>query len=144
MKRTITIFFAVTTLILLLTFPSCKEDEPTAEEVFLGKVEGSWAATSVDVDGVFVNGTFENFQLNITKQKTFTTVNGHDPIWPATGSFTLEESSGGAGFKLIRSDGIEVEVSTLDETVAVLKFHYTSTGGRSASVTGNYTFELAR
>jgi hypothetical protein len=130
---------------LLLVFViSCKEDEPTAEAIFLGKIGHHWTSTSILLDASPVNGAFADFELTLGKNKTYNTVNGNAPIWPASGKFTVKAVSSTVGFNLLRDDGTEIEVEELTENKLVLKFHYDAAGGRRKGVTGNYIFELEK
>ena len=144
MKNILSYFKVVVPVLLLAFICSCKDDEPTAEEIFIGKISYSWTASSILADDVPVNGAFAGFELTINKNKTYATANGNAPIWPASGTFTAKAVSTSTGFNLLRDDGTEIEIEALTDTRLVLKFHYDASGGRRKSVTGNYTFELER
>ena len=130
--------------LLILGFSSCNKDELSAEEVFLEKVGHAWSSSTVKLDNVAVDGAFAGFTITLTKDKKFTTSNGNAPIWPASGTFTLQEATSVPGFNLVRSDGVAVEVQQLTETSLILTFQYESDGGRGTSVSGNYVFELTK
>jgi hypothetical protein len=135
-------FLALATLFLL---PACSGDDPSAEEIFLEKLAGTWAPGNVSVDNLVVNGAFDGFSITFSKDKTFTTTKGNNPIWPASGAFTLNaQSTADPGFDLMRSDGVEVQVTTLSAQSLVLKFQYIDPNGRIKSVSGLYTFELQK
>lgn len=129
---------------LILGFSSCNKDELSAEEVFLEKIGHAWSSSTVKLDNVSVDGAFAGFKITLTKDKKFTTSNGNAPIWPASGTFTLQEVTSTPGFNLVRSDGVAVEVQQLTDTSLILTFHYESDGGRATSVSGNYVFELTK
>lgn len=144
MKNSLNHFKALLGMLLVIFMISCKEDEPTAEEIFLGKISHRWTGSSILADDVPVNGAFADFELTLNKNKTYATLNGNSPIWPASGTFTAKAVSTTTGFNLLRDDGTEIEVSELTDSKLVLKFHYDASGGRRKSVTGNYTFELEK
>ncbi len=137
-------WFSALALLALLTFPSCKEDEPTEEEVFLSKIGLSWQLSEEGVllDDVPVNNVFNGFTISLTSQSSFSTSNGNAPIWPASGTFTLKKVGTTTGFNLVRSDGVEVFVDQLTEQRLVLRFQYVGQGGRTGSVSGEYVFDL--
>ena len=131
--------------LIALHFSSCKDDI-SAEQEFLNKVSGKWSATSVgvSVDGVAVNGAFNNFSITINEDGTFTAANGNSPIWPVTGKVTVVSTSATVGFKFMRSDGVEIDIQKFTDTSLVLKLQYTDPNGRTSSVSGNYIFDLER
>ncbi len=133
-------------MVSLLTFASCKEDEPTAEELFLAKIGAAWvpSSTGVVLDDVPVNKVFSGFVLTLTDQSTFTTTNGNSPVWAASGKFTLKKNSSTAGFALVRDDAVEISVDQLTESVLVLRFQYVGQPGRTKSVGGEYIFDLIK
>jgi hypothetical protein len=130
---------------LPILLSSCK-DEISAEEEFLNKVSGTWKASSVgvSVDGVAVNGAFSNFSITIKNDATFTTANGNNPIWPASGNVTVVANSSSVGFKFMRSDGVDVAIQQFTDTKLVLALQYTDPNGRTRSVSGNYVFDLQK
>lgn len=129
----------------LLTVSSCKEDL-SPEEEFLKKLSGTWTASAVGVtlDGVAVNGVFGGFSITIEGNGNFTTQNGNDPIWPATGTLTAIPASTAGSFDFRRNDGVEIAVSQIADNNITLSFQYTSPSGRVSSVSGNYAFDLDR
>jgi hypothetical protein len=139
--RTASIGFVIFSLITM--FSACKDD-PSAEEIFLGKISGTWAPGVISVDGVVLQGAFSGFTLSFTKDKHYTTTNGNAPIWPASGTFTLTAASAPPGFNILRADGVAVQVLEFTDHKLVLTLHYVSPGGRKSSVTGDYKFELVK
>lgn len=127
----------------LLVLPAC-DDDPTAEEKFMEQISYTWSATVITLDGAALTGSFENFSITFKNDKTFTTQNGNAPIWPASGSFTLATASSTPGFNLNRSDGVLVTVEELSSNALVLSLQYTAAGGRTASVSGAYEFQLMK
>lgn len=130
---------------VLLLLPSCKDD-PTEEEIFLGKIAAAWIPTSTGVvlDDVPVNKVFSGFVLTLTDQAGFTSTNGNSPIWPASGTFTLKKVSTTAGFNLVRNDGVEIFIDQMTDAKLVLRFQYVGQPGRIGSVGGEYVFDLER
>ncbi len=129
--------------VFLLTTSSCK-DGPTDEEILLKKISLAWksSSTGVQFDGKDVNGVFKDFAITFTESKTYTTTAGNAPVWPASGKFTLKSNSSGAGFSLLRDDGVEVTVDQLTDTKLVLKFNYVGKASRVKSVSGGFVFDL--
>jgi hypothetical protein len=130
---------------LLFTGMSCSKDSPSAEDVFLEKIEGTWvlSSTGVEIDGEDVSEVFEDFSVTFTKDREYSTSDGNGPIWDSSGTFELEATTNDAGFHIIRDDDVEVRVDELSESRLVLKFNFVSDGsGRVKSVSGEYTFDL--
>lgn len=140
MKKLLILLTAASVL-ALAAFSSC-EEEITAEEKFMKQLAHAWQGSVITVDGMTLTGAFENFRITFKEDKTFTTQNGNAPIWPSSGSFTLEETS--TGFNLVRSDDMLIEVEQLTDVVLVLRLQYTAAEGRTQSVSGNYEFQLTR
>lgn len=144
--RSINLFLllAICTL-MTIQMSSCK-DEISAEQAFLNKVSGIWNASSagVSVDGVAINGAFNNFSITIKSDGTYTTQNGNNPIWPSSGKVTAEATTTSVGFKFMRSDGVDVTIQQFTETKLVLALKYTDPNGRTRSVSGNYVFDLQK
>lgn len=139
------LFLLAICVCMTLQLSSCKE-EISAEEEFLNKVSGTWKASTVGVtvDGVAVNGAFQNFSITIKNDATYTTVNGNGPIWPASGKITVVANSSSVGFELMRSDGVDVAIQQFTDTKLVLALQYTDPNGRIRSVSGNYVFDLQK
>lgn len=130
---------------MTIQFSSCK-DEISAEEEFLNKVSGTWnaSAVGVSVDGVAINGAFNNFSFTIKNDATYTTTNGNSPIWPASGKITVKANSSSVGFEFLRSDDVTVSIQQFTDTKLVLALQYTDPNGRTSSVSGNYVFDLQK
>jgi hypothetical protein len=131
-------------LIAATTFSACDDPEQTPEEKFMEQLSGNWTATEITLDEVVIETAFDGFSMSITPDRKFTTNNGNDPIWPPSGSFTLEATNTIPEFDLVRNDNVEVEVQELNDNALMISFHYESTGGRSSAVTGDYVFKLSR
>lgn len=123
---------------------SCSKDSPSAEDVFLEKIEGTWVVSSgVEIDGEDVTEVFDDFSVTFTRDFEYSTTDGNEPIWDNSGRFELEASSNDAGFHILRDDDVQVRVHELSEDKLVLKFNFISDGsGRFNSVSGEYTFDL--
>lgn len=130
-------------LSVTLNISGCGGSENTEEDALLQKLDGTWTATSVNVDGQFVNGAFADFSITFSG-KTFVTANGNNPIWPPSGTFSVKPVSSTIGFSLMRTDDIEITIIELTDATLVLQFDYSSSAARTASVGGEYTFELQR
>jgi hypothetical protein len=142
----ISIAMTAITVVICTTLTSCsKDDDPSAQEIFLNKLAGDWTLTSgkVLLDGMDVTGSFPGLRIVIKKNRTFTTTNPVSPIWPASGSFTLQESNG-TFTSFLRNDGMSVSIEELTSSSVVLGIQYTSPVGRSNSVSGQYKFYMTR
>jgi hypothetical protein len=127
--------------LLVVLIPSCK-DEPTEKEIFIKDISKTWtpSTTGIVFKGQPVNGVFNSFSLTFGKGQTYTTTDGQNPVWRASGKYTVQNATNSVGFEILRDDGVIVTVDQLTDTKLVLKFDYT--GGRSRSVSGGYIFDL--
>jgi hypothetical protein len=121
---------------------ACGGDDPkplTEEEVQLKKLAKTWNLSGASVDGLNVNDWFENLQVSFTESKSFTVANAVPPIWVAAGTFEIEKS--GPNYVIKRSDGLDLLITTLNETTVSINMSYVADDNtRSAGITGDYTF----
>lgn len=83
-------------LAIIFMLSACSEDDkPTKEETFLADLSGIWQADVVMLDDVVVTEEFEDMAITFKKDKSFTVQNSVGNIWGESGTFTLEEGSGG-------------------------------------------------
>jgi hypothetical protein len=143
MKAITRIVGAAVVLSMIFT-ASCKDDPPSAEEVFMSKLSRKWKLSSIGVklDDQVVNGVFNDFTVTFAKGRTYSTTDGQTPIWKPSGKFTLKAVKNSPNFTIIRDDAMEVTVTELTEAKLVLQFNYISPGGRVNSVSGGYVFDL--
>jgi hypothetical protein len=132
--------------LLLVSGISCNKDSPSAEEVFLDKIVGTWvpATAGVELDGEDVSDIFEDFEVTFTSDRTYNTTDGNDRVWDNSGTFTLSAASNDAGFNIIRDDDVEIRVEELTEDKLILSFNYDASTGRKKSVSGEFVFDLER
>ena len=126
---------------------SCdSESGPSEEQLFLDKLKGTWTLTTghATLDGKDVTNSFPGMEISFAADKNYTVTHPVSPIWPASGTFRLEKSGSSGLFNIIRSDDILITVSDLAASTVTLKFQYTSAGGRSKSVSGQYEFVMNR
>jgi hypothetical protein len=128
-------------VIVAIQIISCGSDpaKESEEIVFLNKLSNAWQVNAVDIDGEDATGAFDGLAITFTDTKTLTVINPVDPIWPATGSFTLVKS--GDTFSIDRNDGVIITILELTETSLIMSLNY-SAGSRVSSVSGEYTFEM--
>ena len=137
-------------LIIIATFSyGCKgttvdPTEPTTLELQLEALINnnvSWAVSggSVVKDGYNVSSQFEGFSLSFG-EFTYSTQNGLATAWPSAGIWEFVNDNPN---KIIRNDGVEIDVSLINNDL-VLSFNVTGvTGGRIKGIDGNYIFTLS-
>ena len=121
---------------------SCKKKtpEPDQKTIQLGKLSASWSLTQVMNDNLDVTDQYTGFTLTID-QLTYTTQQGGNP-WPSSGTYDFK---GDDLSVLVRNDGAELTIDELTSSTLILSFNYTSlSGGRTAGVTGDFTFSLTK
>lgn len=137
-------------LIAIVAFSfSCGGDtvdpvNPSATELQLKSLmndNASWSVGggSVVKDGYNVTNQFDGFTIAIG-EFTFTTQNGLETAWPSTGTWEFINDNPN---KILRSDGVEIEVNIINNDL-ILTFNVTGiSGGRVKGIDGNYTFTLS-
>jgi hypothetical protein len=118
------------------------DDEPSAEKVFLEQIAGSWQISKADFDGKDVTNSFPGMVVTINEDKSFTVTNAVPPMWKSSNTFTL--TGAGTSFQINRDDGLIITVNQVTDAKLILKFQYDATamGGRTNSVSGQFTFEF--
>ena len=144
-NRSLILYMAA--LVCLLMVSGCDDDagEPSAEEKYLDRLSSTWVLEEVTVDDTDVSFAFPGLELTVNAKKTFAVKNPVNPIWPASGTFTLQPVSASQPYLIKRSDGIDVTVASLSDTNMTLQFPYTGNdGGRVSSVGGIYEFYFTK
>ncbi len=148
------IAYMISAVVLILTTSliACKDDDdPSALEIETNKITDNWVingdAAAVTLDDYDVSGSFEGFEVVIKSDKTFETIGSPDAdLWPTSGTWTfLKNSDGSFNFtKVIRNDGIEMQVMTITATQLILKFQFEapSVNGKSDGVSAEYVFKF--
>jgi hypothetical protein len=133
--------FILLIYLFLVVLVSC-DNEPSAKEVFIKDISKKWkpSPNGVMFKGQQVNGVFNTFTVTFAKGLTYSTTDGQDPVWKASGKFTVEKATNAVGFSIVRDDGVIITVDELTDTKLILKFDFTA--GRLNSVSGGYVFEL--
>jgi hypothetical protein len=118
------------------------EDEPSAEAVFLQQLAGTWQIARADLDGKDVTNSFPGMLVTINEDKSFTVANAVPPMWKASNTFTLTGTA--TSFQINRGDGLTISVNQVTASRLILEFQYDADamGGRTGSVTGQFTFEF--
>lgn len=123
----------------------CDDEAPSKEEVFLKDLNGAWtlSAGRVTTGGKDVTNAFKGMEITFTTGKTYTVTNPLTPIWPASGTFSLETGSNDL-FDIRRDDNVLITVTELTATTVTLQLQYAAPAGRSNSVSGQYTFMMTK
>lgn len=145
MKNILIILLAVATLV------ACdKEHEPTAEELQLRKLEGTWSVTDVKKDDV-VSAEYGDFQLTLSGSLdagTFTYATSGRPEtspWPAGGSWAFGST---ITSQVIRDAGSVDELImnySVNGSTLILEFDFSGDGytnNRVNSPEGQWKFTL--
>src|SRR5690349_10736515 len=115
------------------------DSEPTKQDkVRKLLTAGTWKIQSVTVGDLDAMELFENTQITFTKNG-FTSTNGA-PVWPATGSWSFGDD---AATKLIRSDEVEITITTIDEETFSCDLYWDENvfgEGRTDAVEGEHSF----
>ena len=138
-------------LLFLCFFASCGEKEKTPEEIALEKLSGETGITYtlgtagyVKRNQVDESKFYPNLNLKLQGTTKIYTVSGADDLFDASGNWEFV----GTNFDKIRLTGskpaAQVDISyTKNGTDLILVFSVpTPTGGRVASLTGNYEIKL--
>jgi hypothetical protein len=135
-------------VLAMFKFSGCDSDdskpEPDPEKEYLEQLSFTWHLQQAKIDGTDVTLAFKDLSLTLKGDKTFTVTNPVAPIWPADGTFVLQEISGAADYKIVRSDGMDIYVTELSATTLRLELQYQPIGGRMSSVGGEYQFLFTR
>ncbi len=145
MKTSKQFFYPFFIMVVLMGISGCKKDEvieQTEEEIFMEQISGRWTAASVTLDGKDVSKSFPGLQITISDTKQLTVQNAVPPIWKGSAAFQLQPA--GNSFQLLRDDGVLMTLTQPAANRLVLKFLYDADalGGRTESVTGEFTFEF--
>lgn len=135
------------TLLLFLALAlvaSCgKKDEPaSALDIFKKQLAAGWKISFASLDGKDVTSYYPNLTIAFAPT-SFTTTNGVPPLWKPTMNMSIIGSE--APFHLLREDGLDMTVTSIDATKLVLELQYDAAklGARIASVSGNYHIEFS-
>jgi len=137
--------FSCVALLTLLILSGCDKDPvPTPEELYLKKLTSFWKIKSASVDDKDVLNHFNGLALQIKGDYTYLVTNPVTGLWPASGTFELEQISD-ENFAIRRDDGVLISVSTLSESELKMKFQYSApANGRVNSVGGQYEFNFTK
>ena len=132
----------VTVLFLVLTMSGCKKDELTpnaqTEQLLRAQV---WELTETKIDGT-VSNRYDGLTLTFGSF-IYSTTNGRS-LWPASGTW---EFVGEKGDKIIRDDGLEIDIVSVSAAQIVMSFFWDTTiydGGRSRSISGMHVMTFRR
>lgn len=128
---------------VLLRISGCGQEEKftpneKTEELLMAQV---WELTEVRIDGV-VSDLYAGLTLTFGS-KTYTTTNG-GKVWPASGTW---EFIGEKGDKILRDDGLQIDIISANASQPVISFTWNSTvydGGRTGSLKGLHQMTFRR
>ena len=143
--KTLKYILSIVVLFGLITFAGCKKDsadpEPDALTERLTELMNggsTWDLVNVTKDGYDVSDQFTGFKLTIG-EFTYSTTNALATAWPASGSW---EFNNGNPNSIVRDNDVIISAS-LSNNQLTLSFSVTGlSGGRLASVDGDYIFTL--
>lgn len=140
--------YCFASIILLGAFglTGCKNDPATLSEteqqlMALQNNGKNWIIGSNVVlkDGVDVSDRFSGFKLSIGN-KTYTTENGINPVWPASGTWDFQDNNPQL---LVRDDGVVMNANLVSGNLTLtFVADAVPTGGRTTSVSGEYQFNF--
>lgn len=126
----------------LLIFSGCNDDDGpgiTQDQQRLDQLTASWQLGSVINDNNDVTNQFAGFRLAI-EQFTYTTQNGGN-AWPDQGTYSFIENDLN---RLLRSDGVELQIKSLSSDELIITFQTTQLNGRKSGITGGFEFQLVK
>jgi hypothetical protein len=127
-------------MVSVLLIQACKKDDPQteADKIRSLLISGEWNLETAIVDEVDKTSLYQGLILSFTRT-SFTSVNG-GVVWPSNGSWEFKDASGET---IIRSDGLEIVIATIDESTLEISFTLAEGSldeGRQSSVAGNHVF----
>jgi hypothetical protein len=127
-------------IISVLLIQACKKDDPqlATDRIKSLLIDGAWTLQTALVDEVDKTSLYEGLILNFTKT-SFTSVNG-GVVWPSNGSWEFKDASGET---IIRDDGLEIDIVTIDKSTLQITFTLVEGSldeARQTSVAGNHVF----
>ncbi len=133
----------ITIVFVVLCIGGCDKEEKftpneKTEELLSAQV---WELTEVKIDGV-INDLYSGLTISFGS-KTYTTTKG-GKVWPASGTW---EFIGEQGNKILRNDGLQIDIISASASQLVLSFTWNSTnydGGRMASLKGLHQMTFKR
>ena len=136
-----TVFYGLLILVITLGYSCKKKDpQPDARTIQLSKISTTWNINKVVNDDLDVTDQYSGFTLTVN-QLNYTTQNGGNP-WPSSGTYDFKD---GDLTTIIRNDGTEIKIEELTTSSLILSFNYASlSGGRTAGITGDFTFSLTK
>lgn len=138
---------AALVFVSLIVFTSCgggkgkKDPNPAADQA--EKLVATWtlAANGAKLESQTVDG-WTGFTLSFTGDEdggSYTTTNvatDSEAVWPSSGTWEFDGDDIGT---ILRSDGVDINISSVTATTLTLAFNI-NTAARGSSVDGNWTF----
>jgi hypothetical protein len=125
----------------LISISSCGGKKTVKPDVAGLLKSGTWKVGTVTVNGANQISLFTGLTVTFAAS-SFNSANG-DPVWPATGTWTLNPE----GTIITRGDGLTVNIDNISQTALGLSLTWNKTtlgGGRSGSVAGNHVFTFGK
>ncbi len=119
-------------------------DGPSKEQKFIQQLSFSWKVDRVMLGGKDVTRSFNSLNLVVNSDKTYSVTNPVSPIWPAEGTFELEEVSNSDLFNFLRDDGVVISVTELTSSTLKFTLPYVASGARTNGISGDYEFSMTR
>lgn len=114
-------------------------NEPSAQELALEDLAGTWRLVSIAVDGNDVTANYPGFTFSCT-ETTYTTTNAKT-LFRASGTWSWADNTTSTLFNL--DDGKSISITELNQSAFRLSFTHSS-GGVAAGVSGNYQIAMSR
>jgi hypothetical protein len=137
----------MTVMIAAITIVACSSHSVSVEDQQMQKLQGTWKASSVQVDGTDITDQYTDFTITFFKSgstKEMVATNPGYAFYAGTDVWDFAASS--KATKIIRSsDGIEMNVQVTQSNLTLtFNVPVTSAGGRVSGMSGNFTFNLVR
>ncbi|MFY0625884.1 MAG: hypothetical protein JXR07_06305 [Reichenbachiella sp.] len=133
----------------LTVFASCGgEDDPDPVDPLIEKAEMLTGTASLSDGGVSKpNGATEldwsGLVVTITGDETGGSINAagsaDETVWPTSATWTFSNTT---GTKILRSDGVEIDLITVSETSLVCGFSISQPAARAGVIEGDWQFSF--
>jgi hypothetical protein len=138
---------AAAAILALFIFCCCKHDKKNAPsaDANLSKLAGVWRIENATLSGADVTAFYADLHVTFNTDKSYACEHEVDPVWPVTGTFTLEYDDD--DLILHRSDNVLMTIVSLSETGLILKFDWAGappSGGRTSTLSGEYIFTFLK
>lgn len=130
------------TILSLLLLIGCSKEEVTPNEKTEKLLRAQvWELTVTKIDGL-VDAKYDGLTLSFGSN-TYTTTNGGS-LWPSSGTWEFVNKKGN---KILRDDGLEITIISVNADQLVMSFYWDKTiydGGRVNSIEGQHEMTFNR